>query len=57
MPRQNDPRKAASDRNPAHQTDESKGPIKGRQVTDAQMRDKDLPRGSEPETRAASNRR
>lgn len=57
MSRQSDPRKTGPDKNPAHQTDEAKGPIKGRQVTDAQMRDKDLPRGSEPETRAASKRR
>lgn len=57
MSRQSDPSKTGPDKNPAHQTDEAKGPIKGRQVTDAQMRDKDLPRGSEPETRAASKRR
>lgn len=42
---------------PELQTSEAEGPIKSRQVTDAQMRDKDLSRGSEPETRAASRRR
>lgn len=51
------PQPPRSDKRPEQQTDESEGPIKSRQVTDAQMRDKDLPRGSEPETRAASSRR
>lgn len=41
-----------TDKNPAHQTDESKGRIKRPQQTDATMAEKDLPRGSEPETHA-----
>lgn len=57
MSHPNDPRKTEPGRKPAHQTSESKGPIKKEQVTDAEMRTKDLPRGSEPETRAASSRR
>lgn len=57
MSHPNDPRKAEPGRDPAHQTSESKGPIKKEQVTDAEMRTKDLPRGSEPETRAASSHR
>ncbi len=40
------------DKNPARQTDESSGVIKGRQVTDATMPEKDLARGSEKETHA-----
>jgi hypothetical protein len=40
------------DTNPAHQTGEDKGHIKKPQQTDATMADKDLPRGSEPETHA-----
>lgn len=57
MSHPNDPRRAESDRKPVNQTSESNGPIKKEQVTDAEMRGKDLPRGSEPETRGASNRR
>ena len=34
-----------------NQADESHGKIKGRQVTDRTMAEKDLPRGSENETR------
>ena len=46
------------DRNPATQGDQpDKGPINKPQQTDATMREKDLPRGSEPETRGASGRR
>lgn len=46
------------DLNPATQDDQpNKGPIKGPQQTDATMREKDLARGSEPETRGASRRR
>jgi hypothetical protein len=41
-----------TDRNPARQTGESKGKIKRPQQTDATMAEKDLPRGSEPETHA-----
>ena len=54
---QNNPRKPEAEKRPARQTSESEGPIKRRQVTDAQMPDKDLPRGSEPETHASSHRR
>ena len=52
-----DPRQAEPSSNPAHSADEDSGPIKSQQVTDRQMRRKNLPRGSEPETRAASSRR
>jgi len=46
------------DRHPiARQADERHGRIKRRLQTDATMADKDLARGSEPETRAASRRR
>lgn len=41
----------------AQQTKESAGKIKRRQQTDATMSEKDLARGSEPETRGASGRR
>lgn len=52
-----DPRQPENPGNPAQSADEANGPIKSQQVTDAQMRRKNLPRGSEPETRAASSRR
>jgi hypothetical protein len=42
---------------PQNQTDESKGKIKRAQLNDATMPEKDLARGSETETRAASSRR
>lgn len=46
------------DRHPlARQAGEDKGRIKRPQQTDATMAGKDLPRGSEPETRGASKRR
>ncbi len=46
------------DLNPATQHDQpNRGPITKPQQTDATMREKDLPRGSEPETRGASGRR
>jgi hypothetical protein len=46
------------DLNPATQKDQpNTGAIKGPQQTDATMREKDLPRGSEPETRGTSGRR
>jgi len=46
------------DRHPiARQADESHGRIKRRQQTDATMAERDLARGSEPETRAASRGR
>lgn len=45
------------DKSPARQTGEEHGRIKGRQQTDETMAEKDLPRGSEPETRGASHRR
>ena len=57
MSHPNDPSRAEPARSPVHQTSESKGRIKKEQVTDAEMREKDLPRGSEPETRGASSRR
>lgn len=46
-----------TDRKPARQTGESKGSIDQAQVTDENMRRKNLPRGSEPETRASSRNR
>lgn len=42
---------------PARQTGEEKGRIKQPQQTDATMAERDLPRGSEPETRGTSGRR
>jgi len=45
------------DMNPAHQTGEDKGPIKGPQRTDHNTQVTDTPRGSEVETRNSSNRR
>lgn len=46
------------DLNPATQDDQpNKGPIKQPQQTDATMREKDLPRGSEPGTQGTSGRR
>jgi len=57
MSHSKDPRRTDPDRSPVHQTSETKGTIKKTQVTDAEMREKDLPRGSEPETRGASSRR
>ncbi|MFY8195826.1 hypothetical protein [Novosphingobium sp. B1] len=46
------------DLNPATQGDQpDKGPIEQPQQTDATMREKNLPRGSEPETRGTSGRR
>ncbi|MEL0209034.1 MAG: hypothetical protein VW891_00225 [Novosphingobium sp.] len=46
------------DLNPATQQDQpDKGPIEQPQQTDATMREKNLPRGSEPETRGTSGRR
>lgn len=57
MSHSKDPRRTEPDRSPARQTSETKGPIKKAQVTDAEMAEKDLPRGSEPETRGASSRR
>ena len=41
-----------TDKTPAHQTGEEKGKIKQPQQTDRNMADRDLPRGSEPETHA-----
>lgn len=49
--------RAEHDHTPQHQTDESHGRLKTPQLNDAEMRQKNLPRGSEPETRATSNRR
>lgn len=52
-----DPRSAEETHKLSHQTDEDEGPIKRPQQTDATMAEKDLARGSEPETRGTSNRR
>lgn len=43
--------------NPAASADENSGKIARPQVTDRNMREKDLPRGSEPETRGSSRER
>ncbi len=45
------------DKNAAHAQNEKSGKIKGAQITDATSPEKDLPRGSEPETRGTSGRR
>ncbi|MGV3512649.1 MAG: hypothetical protein ACO1OX_11680 [Novosphingobium sp.] len=46
------------DLTPATQQDQpNKGAIKSPQLTDATMHEKDLARGSEPETRGSSGRR
>lgn len=50
-------RKSTTKPNPATQTGEDKGKIKRPQQTDATMKEKDLARGSETETRAASRGR
>lgn len=42
---------------PADRTEETAGTIKKEQVTDRNSPEKDLARGSEPETRASSRRR
>lgn len=46
------PHQPNEDFDPARQTGEEKGRIKQPQQTDATMREKDLPRGSEAETHA-----
>ena len=43
--------------NPVDSADENNGNIRKTQVTDRNMREKDLPRGSEPETRGSSGAR
>ena len=47
---------ATPDRNPKHQTGENKGPVKGPQVTEAQMdeRRRDMPAGSAGDRRRAA---
>lgn len=45
------------DKNASHAQNEQSGRIKGQQVTDATSPGKDLPWGSEPETRGASHGR
>lgn len=56
--RNSDPHSPDSkDMSPDRQTGEKKGKIKQPQQTDATMAEKDLARGSETETRAASSRR
>lgn len=52
-----DPMSAEETHELSHQQGEAKGKIKRPQQTDATMREKDLPRGSEPETRGTSGRR
>ncbi len=52
-----DPRQQKQSNSPVRNLDETSGTIKDEQLTDAQMRRKNLSRGSEPETRAASSRR
>lgn len=52
-----DPMSAEETHKLSHQQGEHKGKIKRRQQTDATMAEKDLPRGSEPETRTASRGR
>ena len=51
------PHSPTASHDPARQTGEDKGRIKRPQQTDATMSEDDLARGSEPETRATSNRR
>ena len=52
-----DPHSAEESHELSHQKGENKGRIKRPQQTDATLAEKDLARGSEPETRAASSRR
>ncbi len=52
-----DPMSAEETHDLSHQKGEKFGKIKRPQQTDATMAEKDLARGSEPETRAASRRR
>lgn len=52
-----DPMSAEESHQLSHQQGEDKGKIKRPQQTDATMPEKDLPRGSEPETRGTSGRR
>jgi hypothetical protein len=49
MTRKNDPAKSDQRKKPAEQTDESEGTIKDAQLTDQNMKRKDLPRGSQRE--------
>lgn len=46
-----------AERGPETKTDESAGKIKQEQLTDRMMPEKDLARGSEPETRGTSRGR
>lgn len=46
-----------SEKNPAHQADESHGKLKKEQLTERNAPTKDLPQGSEPETRGTSRGR
>lgn len=52
-----DPTSAEESHQLSHQQGEEKGRIKRPQQTDATMPEKDLPRGSEPETRGTSRGR
>lgn len=51
------PEDRPEDRSPARQAGEEHGKIKRPQQTDRNMRDQDLARGSEVETRSAASRR
>ena len=53
----NNPAQPDAGKSPAQQTGENQGRIKAPQQTDATMAEKDLARGSEPETRGTSGRR
>ena len=57
MTQDRQPDEAKRPKDPAAQTGEDQGVIKQRQQTDATMAEKDLARGSEPETRGTSGRR
>lgn len=53
-----DAEKATEDRRkPQNQTAETKGTVKSEGLTDREMPEKDLARGSEPQTRGASRGR
>ncbi|WP_156841011.1 hypothetical protein [Novosphingobium aquimarinum] len=46
-----------TDKNPAHQTSEAHGSVKGQQVTDHNTKKKDMPTGNEHETRGQTGNR
>ena len=47
----------ATDKDPAHQTGEAHGSVKGEQVTDHNTKKKDMPTGTEHETRGMTGNR